>query len=116
MSRSATWRTVAAVISLAALLIGWAAGMIPLQVLIGCHLMSSIAFVLYRHDKRAAQSGKRRTRERTLHLVDVLGGWPGGLLAQDHQRHKTRKTAFQLAFWGTVVVNCIALLWLLRVG
>jgi uncharacterized membrane protein YsdA (DUF1294 family) len=75
--------------------------------------MSSVTYMLYRHDKRAAQGGRARTRERTLHLVDLLGGWPGGLLAQDRQRHKTRKASFQLAFWATVALNCAALGWLL---
>ena len=69
--------------------------------------------MLYRHDKRAAQGGRTRTRERTLHLVDLLGGWPGGLLAQDRLRHKTRKGAFQLVFWATVALNCALLAWAL---
>lgn len=75
--------------------------------------MSLVAFMLYRHDERAAQGGKARTRERTLHLADLLGGWPGGLLAQDRLRHKTRKAPFQLVFWATVALNCGALGWLL---
>jgi uncharacterized membrane protein YsdA (DUF1294 family) len=57
-----------------------------------------------------------RTRERTLHLIDLLGGWPGGLLAQDRLRHKTRKATFQLVFWATVAIHCALLGWLLSAG
>jgi uncharacterized membrane protein YsdA (DUF1294 family) len=89
---------------------------VPSAVAIGYSAMSCIAFVLYRHDKRAAQAGTGRTRERTLHLVDLLGGWPGGLFAQDRLRHKTRKATFQLIFWVTVVFNCALLGWLLSAG
>jgi uncharacterized membrane protein YsdA (DUF1294 family) len=78
---------------------------------------SSVAgFTLYRLDKRAAQSGAMRTKERTLHLVDLLGGWPGGLFAQDRFRHKTRKAAFQIMFWTTVAINCAVIAWLLSAG
>ena len=90
--------------------------MVPLPVVAGYGLMSLLSFMLYRHDKRAAQGGKTRTRERTLHLADLLGGWPGGLLAQDRHRHKTRKGAFQLVFWVTVALHCAALGFLLGAG
>lgn len=113
MSGSAGWRTGAAAVSLAALLAGWGGGRVPLPVLAGYGALSLVAYSLYRRDKRAAQGGKARTRERTLHLLDLLGGWPGGLLAQDRLRHKTRKASFQLVFWATVALNCAALAWLL---
>ncbi len=109
--RQPGWRPGAAVVFLGAVLAGWAAGRVPLPVAAGYVAMSGVAFGLYQRDKRAAQAGDRRTRERTLHLVDLLGGWPGGLLAQGLLRHKTRKTAFQLVFWTTVLVHCAALAW-----
>lgn len=115
-SGGAGWRTGAAAVSLAALLAGWGGGTVPLPVLAVYGAMSLVAFVLYRHDKRAARGGRARTRERTLHLADLLGGWPGGLLAQDLLRHKTRKASFQLVFWATVALNCAALGWLLGAG
>lgn len=73
--------------------------------------MSLVTFLAYRHDKHAAGSAQRRTPETTLHLLGLLGGWPGGLLAQQAYRHKTRKNGFQFVFWITVMVNCAALLW-----
>lgn len=53
----------------------------------------------YAWDKSAAGRGKRRIRERTLHAMEVLGGWPGALLAQQLFRHKRRKLSFLLVTW-----------------
>lgn len=95
---------------------GWAADRVPLPVMLAYCVLSAAGFTLYLLDKRAAEAGTMRTRERTLHLVDLLGGWPGGLLAQDRFRHKTRKTAFQVVFWATVGVNCGVVGWLFSAG
>jgi uncharacterized membrane protein YsdA (DUF1294 family) len=57
-----------------------------------------------------------RTQESKLHLVALLGGWPGALLAQDLFRHKSRKAQFQVVFWITFFANCGALVWVLRTG
>ncbi len=75
---------------------------IPALVLI---VMSLLAFVLYRHDKRQAGNAGQRTPENVLHGVELLGGWPGALLAQQVFRHKTRKVSFQIVFWLIVVVH-----------
>jgi uncharacterized membrane protein YsdA (DUF1294 family) len=45
-------------------------------------------------------------------LLGLCCGWPGGLLAQRLLRHKTVKTAFQLAYWCSVALNLAALWWL----
>ena len=107
-----TWRTLLATGFMVSLVAGFAAGRLPGLLPCGYALISSLSIVLYRHDKRAAQGGRPRTRERTLHLVDLLGGWPGGLVAQGHFRHKTRKTSFQVWFWLTAALNCAAVVWL----
>lgn len=109
--RGATWRTGAGVVFLAAMAAGWGMGRVPLAVVAGYGVVSLIAFLLYRRDKRAAQAGHWRTRERTLHLVDLAGGWPGGLVAQGRFHHKTRKTGFQFVFWLTAALHCAALAW-----
>ncbi|RMQ47724.1 hypothetical protein ALQ04_04252 [Pseudomonas cichorii] len=72
-------------------------------------LMSPLAFFLYRHDKRQAGQGGWRTPENILHASELLGGWPGALLAQQAFRHKTRKLSFQLVFWLIVLGH--QLLW-----
>ncbi|EPM70035.1 hypothetical protein A3SM_28103, partial [Pseudomonas syringae pv. actinidiae ICMP 18886] len=58
-----------------------------------------------RHDKRQAGNGGQRTPENVLHTVELLGGWPGALLAQQAFRHKTRKVSFQVVFWLIVLVH-----------
>lgn len=70
---------------------------------------SIITYGLYARDKTAAQNARRRTPESTLHLLSLAGGWPGALIAQVLLRHKTRKPSFLIAYWLTVIVNCIAL-------
>lgn len=92
------------------------AGMIPLLVPGFYGAASLIAMALYWRDKRAAGAGEQRTAESTLHGVELIGGWPGALIAQQAFRHKTRKTGFQLVFWLNVVANIGGLMWLLFAG
>lgn len=66
---------------------------------------SLAAFALYLHDKRSALCGRWRTPEVQLHLIELLGGWPGALVAQQAFRHKTRKPSFQLVFWLIVIAH-----------
>ena len=72
---------------------------------------SLVAFLLYAFDKAAAMNRRQRTRENTLLLVGLAGGWPGALVAQSLFRHKTSKMAFQVPFWITVALNCAFLAW-----
>lgn len=74
--------------------------------------MSCITFVAYVGDKTAAQRGAWRTSESTLHLLALLCGWPGALIAQRWVRHKSRKVSFLVPFTLTVLVNLAALAWL----
>ena len=71
--------------------------------------LSLITFVVYALDKSAAQDGRRRTPENNLHLLALVGGWPGALAAQNRLRHKSSKTSFLVVFWLTVLLNCSAL-------
>ena len=77
---------------------------------------STFAFGLYAGDKSAAQRGTWRTSESTLHLLALVGGWPGALVARQVLRHKTTKQPFRTIFWITVVANCVALGWWLVSG
>ncbi|MEO8545961.1 MAG: cold shock and DUF1294 domain-containing protein [Betaproteobacteria bacterium] len=67
--------------------------------------LSLVAFIMYALDKSAARRGAWRTPEKTLHMLSLLGGWPGALLAQQFLRHKSTKAEFRAVFWGTVVLN-----------
>ncbi|WP_407059638.1 DUF1294 domain-containing protein [Novilysobacter defluvii] len=89
---------------------------VPPMLAWGYAVLSVVAFLMYWADKSAAQRNARRTPENTLHLVALLGGWPGALLAQHRFRHKTVKQPFQSVFWMTVVVNVAAASWLVLSG
>ncbi|MCR4538364.1 DUF1294 domain-containing protein [Pseudomonas sp. 18.1.10] len=68
-------------------------------------VVSLLAFVLYWRDKRQAQTEGRRTPENILHAVELAGGWPGALIAQQVFRHKTRKVSYQVLFWFIVLLH-----------
>ncbi|MFP3517015.1 DUF1294 domain-containing protein [Pseudomonas sp. SIMBA_077] len=66
---------------------------------------SVLAFALYAYDKQCAKSARWRIPEKALHCVELLGGWPGALVAQQVLRHKTRKVSYQVWFWLIVAVH-----------
>jgi uncharacterized membrane protein YsdA (DUF1294 family) len=67
--------------------------------------ISTVTLAAYALDKRRAIRARRRTPERTLHTLALLGGWPGGLIAMHLFKHKRRKAAFVRVFWLTAVVH-----------
>ena len=73
---------------------------------------SLITFVVYAIDKSAAGTERRRVPESSLHLLALIGGWPGALLAQQQLRHKTRKQPFRLILWLMILVNFALFAWL----
>ena len=77
----------------------------PNWVLLGYAVLSVITFFCYFKDKRAAKRDDWRVQEKTLHLLALLGGWPGALLGQKVFRHKTQKQPFKSILWFTVIVN-----------
>lgn len=101
---------------IAALVWGWSTERIPIWLLGALLLLNLITYAVYARDKRAARRGAWRTSEAGLHLLAVLGGWPGAWLAQQRLRHKTVKQAFRIVYWFTVLVNCAAVAVILFVG
>jgi len=90
--------------------------MLPIAIA-GLYLALSLCtFFTYAVDKSAAKRGKWRTKESTLHLMSLMGGWPGALFAQHLLRHKSVKTAFRKLFWLTVVTNLALLGYGLQTG
>ena len=86
-----------------------AVGWLEMYWLVLYYVASIITYGVYSRDKTAAQNAGRRIPESTLHLMSLVGGWPGALIAQVLLRHKTRKPSFLIGYWFTVIVNCIAL-------
>ena len=94
------------------LLIAVFSGKLPL-VIVGMYLlMSLIAFIAYAMDKSAAQNGQWRIQESTLHLLSLIGGWPGAYIAPKKLRHKSIKKALINVYWVTVLLNLAGLFWL----
>lgn len=90
---------------------GWRPiGLVPLAYLAA----SLLTFVAYALDKNRARNGLWRTPESTLHGLELLGGWPGGWVAQQTLRHKSRKRSYQMVFWLIVMVHLAA--WILILG
>jgi uncharacterized membrane protein YsdA (DUF1294 family)/cold shock CspA family protein len=71
-------------------------------------MVSAITYGMYAHDKSRATSSGWRVPETSLHLVELLGGWPGALLAQRLLRHKCSKTSYQFVFWSIVILFQVA--------
>ena len=67
-------------------------------------IMSLFAYAAYATDKRSAREKEWRLPELELHLLALLGGWPGAFLAQRRLRHKCSKASFQFWFWLIVAV------------
>jgi|WetSurMetagenome_2_1015567.scaffolds.fasta_scaffold55881_3 uncharacterized membrane protein YsdA (DUF1294 family)/cold shock CspA family protein len=111
------WRLRAAMLlSLAflmAILVFGCIRLIPWVIVVLYFAASIIALFMYWGDKSAARKGHWRTKESSLLLCGLIGGWPGALIAQQLFRHKSSKIEFQLSFWSTVAVNCAGLGWVL---
>ena len=111
-----TWlpRRTLGVLALLAIALAAYAGEIPSTVMLFYGAMSLIAFFAYGLDKSAARTRRWRTQESTLHLFELLGGWPGALIAQGSFHHKTRKLSFQITFWLIIAINIGVLAWLIH--
>lgn len=71
---------------------------------------SVITLAAFAWDKAAAARGGGRIPEAGLHLLELLGGWPGAILGALLFRHKTRKASY-LAVTGAVVLLHLAGWW-----
>jgi uncharacterized membrane protein YsdA (DUF1294 family) len=81
------------------------------RILIWIYLaMGVVSFIAYWLDKRAADAGRWRTSEATLHGIDMFGGIVGGLLAQAALHHKTAKPSYALVTFGLVACHLVLLI------
>jgi len=94
------------------LLVSVLTGKLPVSTLGLYILMSFIAFIAYAIDKSSAQNDRWRTKESTLHIFSIIGGWPGAYFAQKKLRHKSSKVGFKSVYWVTVFLNLGGLYWL----
>ena len=87
-------------------------GRLPL-IITGIYIvMSLITFATYAIDKSAAQNNRWRIQESTLHLLSLIGGWPGAFFAQKKLRHKSNKKEFKRVYWVTIILNLSGFFWI----
>lgn len=71
-------------------------------------VLALLSYGSYAMDKRRAQAQDWRLSESKLHLLELLGGWPGAFLAQRRLRHKCSKASYQFVFWLIVLTHQFA--------
>lgn len=76
-------------------------------------VLSVVALAMYAWDKSCAIRGRRRIPEKTLHLVSLLGGWPGAVIGQQLCKHKRRKLPFMLVTALIVLLHAAGWGWYL---
>ena len=85
----------------------------PPWLLVPYLVASGVSYGVCLIDKSAAQAGRRkRMPESLFHLLSLLGGWPGALVAQQFVRYKSNPSnqgRFRRRFWAMVALNGLAL-------
>ncbi len=71
------------------------------------------AFAAMGRDKKAAQRGTRRTPERTLFMLAILGGSPGAMAGMKVFRHKTKHRSFTIGMPLILTLQLALLSWFL---
>lgn len=88
---------------------------IPVIPILLCYIgvMSIVTFVMYGRDKNAARKSSRRTPEKTLFLMNFLGGAPGGWLGMYFFHHKTKHKSFYAVQFISALLWCCLIVFLI---
>ena len=76
-------------------------------------LINTLAFFLFKIDKKNSILGKRRISELTLCFVTLIGGTVGSLMSMQIYRHKTKKKSFIFKIIMIVAIQCGLLIFLI---
>ncbi len=111
----ARWMALVALCVAPGIALAQVANTIDYRILLGAALgINLLTLLAYWEDKRRAKMAGWRIPESTLHLMELLGGWPAAFLAQGWLRHKSTKLSFQVVFWLIVALHEYAAIdWLL---
>jgi len=81
-------------------------GTVPFRYLGGSAVViSGLTYLAYAWDKHRARTKGWREPESLLHLLELIGGWPGAFVAQCRLRHKRAKVRYQIIFWLIVALH-----------
>jgi uncharacterized membrane protein YsdA (DUF1294 family) len=67
--------------------------------------ISAATAFAYWSDKKKSETASWRTPEKTLHLLELLGGWTAAFVSQRLFRHKITKKEYQFTFWLICVLH-----------
>ncbi|MHA7812848.1 MAG: DUF1294 domain-containing protein [Phycisphaerales bacterium] len=84
-------------------------------VLIHYLVFSIVSAAMHIADKRRAVRNKRRIPEKSLHSMELVGGWPGAIITTRTIRHKTAKPRYMWTLYAIGALHAVgwmALLWL----
>ncbi len=70
-------------------------------------VVSPICLAAYGIDKQRAAEQQDRIAEKWLHLLALIGGWPGAVLGQHFFRHKTKKVSFRMVLWLILALHFV---------
>lgn len=103
------WRFAIALVLVGLLTISIINDRIPDWIALVYAVMGVASLIAYGADKRYAEAGQWRVKERSLLGTDLLFGIVGGLVGQAVFRHKTRKPRYVIA---TALIALVHFLWL----
>lgn len=66
------------------------------NIIIYLFVINAVGYFMMWYDKRCAQSGQWRVKEKTLHTISLLGGSIGSLIGMYHFKHKTKHNSFKI--------------------
>ena len=75
-------------------------------------ILSLMAFIMMKIDKRQAQKRGQRIPEKNLWRVALFGGGIGAYIGMMAFRHKTKHTNFRIGFLMLALLQAALLVWL----
>lgn len=79
-------------------------------------IMCIFTFMAYGIDKKKAEIGAWRTKEKTLLGMSLAGGALGGLAAMKVFRHKTKHAYFWYINYAAAALHAVLFIWLANGG
>ncbi|MFI3242426.1 MAG: DUF1294 domain-containing protein [Alphaproteobacteria bacterium] len=72
-------------------------------------------FFAYGIDKKRAKKKQYRVPEKTLLMLELLGGFVGAFIGQKFFNHKTKKKSFLTKFWLVFLLEIFLIIYIIKV-